>query len=340
MNERKRSDFCTAMLVFSILIRLLIATGVDARAQALAAHLFAPPDVQYNKDENADEPSVPAVRDLPVIYDAYRAPETSSTGETAPLTFDASEADGISITGGCTYNVDKAALLTRASALDFSLSGPKVLIVHTHTSEAYTPELGLEYDASDPYRTGDTAYSVVRVGDEIAAMLEQAGIETLHETALNDYPSYNGAYARMETTIEAYLAQYPSIQMVLDVHRDAALLPDGGQAAFTASVGGERAAQVMLVVGTDEGGLTHPDWQENLANALKLQALLNRSVPGLCRDLDLRTERFNQHLTHGSLLAEFGAAGNTLPEAVRAGQLFGQALAQLICGLSAQTHTA
>ncbi len=342
MNERKRSDFCTAMLVFSILIRLLIATGVDARAQALAAHLFAPPDVQYSKEENADEASVPAVRNLPVIYDAYPAPEADSadkTALTAPLAFDASEADGISITGSCTYDVDKTALLTRASTLDFSLPGPKVLIVHTHTSEAYTPELGLEYDASDPYRTGDAAYSVIRVGDEIAAALEQAGIETLHETSLNDYPSYNGAYTRMEATIEAYLAQYPSIQMVLDVHRDAALLPDGSQAAFTANVDGENAAQVMLVVGTDEGGLTHPDWQENLANALKLQALLNRSVPGLCRDLDLRTERFNQHLTHGSLLAEFGAAGNTLSEAVRAGQLFGQSLAQLICALSAQAYT-
>ena len=192
-----------------------------------------------------------------------------------------------------------------------------------------------DWNTTDPYRTGDAAYSVIRVGDEIAAALEQAGIETLHETSLNDYPSYNGAYTRMEATIEAYLAQYPSIQMVLDVHRDAALLPDGSQAAFTANVDGENAAQVMLVVGTDEGGLTHPDWQENLANALKLQALLNRSVPGLCRDLDLRTERFNQHLTHGSLLAEFGAAGNTLSEAVRAGQ----SLAQLICALSAQAYT-
>ena len=122
--------------------------------------------------------------------------------------------------------------------------------------------------------------------------------------------------------------------MVLDVHRDAAADADGEQVGFTAQVDGERCAQVMLVVGTDEGGLTHPDWEENLANALKLQAVLNRRCPGLCRNLDLRTERFNQHETPGSLLAEFGSTGNTLREAIRAGRHFAEGLAELIDGLS------
>lgn len=230
--------------------------------------------------------------------------------------------------------MDKQALLTRPSALDFSGEGPKVLIVHTHSSEAYTQEAGWEYDESDPLRTENADRSIIRVGDEIASVLEAHGIETLHDTALNDYPTYNGAYARMETTIERYLAEYPSIRMVLDVHRDAAADADGEQVGFTAQVDGERCAQVMLVVGTDEGGLTHPDWEENLANALKLQAVLNRRCPGLCRNLDLRTERFNQHETPGSLLAEFGSTGNTLREAIRAGRHFAEGLAELIDGLS------
>ena len=92
---------------------------------------------------------------------------------------------------------------------------------------------------------------------------------------------------------------------------------------------GARCAQVMLVVGTDQGGLEHPDWQENLANALKMQALLNRMAPGLCRDIDLRTERFNQHETPGSLLVEFGCTGNTLAEALRSAEYFGRAVCQL-----------
>ena len=261
-----------------------------------------------------------------------RGPQRQITAEVTklPEAFSAAEADAITIAGACSYAVDKAALLTRPSALTAKADGPKVLIVHTHTSEAYTPEPGWEYESSDPLRTGDAEHSVVRLGTRVAELLNAHGIETLHDTALNDYPSYNGAYARMETTIEDWLAQYPSIQMVLDVHRDAALDYSGAQLAFTADVSGERCAQVMLVVGTDEGGLTHPDWEENLANALKLQALLNRSAPQLCRSIDLRTERFNAHTSPGALLAEFGAAGNTLPEAIRAGRYFAQGVAEFI----------
>ncbi len=339
MNERKLSNFCTAMLAFSILVRLLLATGAQART--------APEEMPQTAPEEAAQVAVQHVR----MSDAPQ-PDAAVTGRdpsppdvnveqaeaaAQPLTFSPAEAEAISISGGCTYPVDRQALLLRPSQLDVSREGPKVLIVHTHSSEAYTQEAGFTYTESDPLRTGDAAYSVIRVGDEIAAALAARGIETLHETALNDYPSYDGAYARMEETIRGYLAQYPSIQLVLDVHRDAALNTDGSQLDFSCTLpDGARCAQVMLVVGTDEGGLYHPEWEENLANALKLQALLMRQTDGLCRSIDLRTERFNQHLTHGSLLAEFGAAGNTLSEALRAAQLFGAALGELIEGLAAE----
>ena len=173
-------------------------------------------------------------------------------------------------------------------------------------------EAGFEYPESDELRTQDSRYSVIRIGDEIAQILQDAGIDVLPDTEPNDYPNYNGAYERMRQTIEGYLAAYPTIQMVLDLHRDAAEDAGGVPVALTAYPDGEACAELMLVVGTDEGGLPHPDWQENLANALKLQALLNRSAPGLCRDLDLRTERFNQHETPGSLLVEVGASGNKM----------------------------
>lgn len=196
--------------------------------------------------------------------------------------FSADEADAIGIVGACSYQPDKQALLTRPSALSLSDDGPAVLIVHTHSSEAYTMEAGFEYQESDALRTLDEQYSVIRVGDEIADILTEAGISVLHDTQPNDYPNYNGAYERMRQTIEGYLAEYPSIQMVLDIHRDAAEDADGNPVALTAEADGEACAELMLVVGTDEGGLSHPDWQENLANALKIQTLLNRSAPGLC----------------------------------------------------------
>ncbi len=365
MNQRKLHRFCMLLLAFSICVRALCAAGLEARAtQALlrsgrvplllsrllerAAASDEPDDaqkvwvVQLAGGEQAQAETAAQTAAEPAETQAAAARQEAPAADPQPQTepasnalcFSGDEADAITISGTCSYAVDKQSLLLRPSQLDFSDDGPKVLIVHTHSSEAYTPEDGWEYTPSDTLRTSDAARSVIRVGDEIAAILNEHGIETLHDTALNDYPSYNGAYARMQTTIEQYLAEYPSIQMVIDVHRDAANDADGLPVALTTAVSGERCAQLMLVMGTDEGGLEHPNWQENLANALKLQALLNRAAPGLCRDLDLRTERFNQNLTPGSILCEFGSTGNTLLEAIRSARIFGEALAELIEGLA------
>lgn len=361
MNERKLRRFCLALMIFSIGIRALCAAGAAAKLdETLQASGLLPSWLSETQPQQQNEETLwvvrlggapaasnraqktvptpaPAQTEQPATLqkDAptpqpQEDPESAPEQTPEPLVFTSEEADAITIAGGCSYKPDKQALLQRPSQLDFSQDGPKVLIVHTHSCEAYTPEAGWEYEASDRLRTTDATRSVIRVGDEIAAALNARGIETLHDTALNDYPSYSGAYARMETTISRYLEQYPSIQMVIDVHRDAADDADGNPVALSSDVSGERCAQLMLVVGTDEGGLTHPDWEENLANALKLQALLNREAPDLCRDIDLRTERFNQHLTKGSLLCEFGSTGNTLQQAIRSGRLFAAALAELI----------
>ena len=330
--------FCMSLVAFAVIVRLLLATGVSAAldsAVGLAPKREAPdePDVFLleilEPESEPDEPVRPQSPDEP---DEPPEPEPEPEPTDPPPVFSAEEADAITIAGACSYRPDKQALLTRPSALSISQDGPAVLIVHTHSSEAYTMEAGFEYPESDSLRTLDERYSVIRVGDEIADILTEAGISVLHDTQPNDYPNYNGAYERMRQTIEGYLTEYPSIQMVLDVHRDAAEDADGNPVALTAEVNGEACAELMLVVGTDEGGLTHPDWQENLANALKVQALLNRSAPGLCRNLDLRTERFNQHETPGSLLVEVGASGNTLAEALRAARIFGQALAVFLRG--------
>ena len=337
MNKRCLQNFCAAMMIVSILIRAAVATGLDVRSGKALADTAASAELaqwalylETGRRTDWPEEAVPAVRVWPVVVEgaapeaaaempdepsdaAVERPKPAPAAEeeaptAAPKTafgFTDAEADAIKIAGACSYTVDKRALLRQPSTLDFSQDGPKVLIVHTHSCEAYTPTAAWNYEASDTLRTRDKERSVIRVGSEIAAVLEEAGIETIHDTALNDDPAYSGAYARMLTTIEGYLEQYPSIQMVLDVHRDAAEDVRGMQLAYTADIAGEPCAQVMLVVGTDEGGLEHPDWRENLANALKLQALLNRDDPGLCRPVDLRTERFNAHTSPGALLAVF-----------------------------------
>ena len=329
--------FCMSLVAFAVIVRLLLATGVSAAldsAVGLAPKPEAPdePDVFLLEilEPEAAQAEPPAQTELPTASEPPAEPEPDPADP--PLVFSADEADAIGIVGACSYQPDKQALLTRPSALSLSDDGPAILIVHTHSSEAYTMEAGFEYPESDALRTLDERYSVIRVGDEIADILTEAGISVLHDTQPNDYPNYNGAYERMRQTIEGYLAEYPSIQMVLDIHRDAAEDADGNPVALTADVDGDACAELMLVVGTDEGGLSHPNWQENLANALKLQVLLNRSAPGLCRNLNLRTERFNQHETPGSLLVEVGASGNTLAEALRSARILGQALAVFLRG--------
>ena len=333
-NSSIENRFCMSLVAFAVIVRLLLATGAAAavdEAFGRAPQAQAPePDILTLEILAAPEPIVPPEPQPEAEPEPASEPEPEPTY--TPPVFSAEEADGIRIAGACSYTPDKQTLLLQPSSLDFQQDGPTVLIVHTHSSEAYTMEAGFEYPESDELRTQDSRYSVIRIGDEIAQILQDAGIDVLHDTEPNDYPNYNGAYERMRQTIEGYLAAYPTIQMVLDLHRDAAEDAGGVPVALTAYPDGEACAELMLVVGTDEGGLSHPDWQENLANALKIQTLLNRSAPGLCRNLNLRTERFNQHETPGSLLVEVGASGNTLAEALRSARILGQALAVFLRG--------
>lgn len=256
-----------------------------------------------------------------------------------PITFTGQEAEAIAIGGSAESTVDKASLLL--SPLNMRTdTEPQVLIVHTHTSEAYTQEEGWEYEPSDDFRTQDAEYNMVRVGEALAQELRNLGIAVIHDTTVNDSPAYQGAYERSYDCIAAQLAAHPSIQIVLDIHRDAAEDDEGNALPRRTVVEGENCAQLMLVVGTDEGGLQHPNWRENLSFALKLQALLNRDAPTLCRNLSLRKERFNQHFTPCSLLVEVGAAGNTLAEALPSARYLARALAALIKASSAPNQAA
>lgn len=208
---------------------------------------------------------------------------------------------------------------------------PQILILHTHGSEAYTPVPGTEVVWSGDYRTTDTRYNVVKVGDEMAAAFGEAGISVLHDRTLYDYPSYSGAYDRALAAIQSYLAQYPSIRFILDVHRDAIEDGQGNQYKVVSPIEGVgTAAQMTLVVGSDGSGLTHPDWMENLRLAVALQQDLLTEYPTLMRPLLLRNSRYNQHATTGSLLVEVGAAGNAPEEAALAGRLFAQRMTEVL----------
>ena len=227
------------------------------------------------------------------------------------------------------YTVDLDALLKAAPALSAQGEGPKVLIYHSHATEAYTMDGTDVYRESDSYRTLDTQQNMVRIGEEMAAVFEAAGIGVIHDTTLYDYPSYNEAYSRSLAGVSALLKQYPSVVLVLDVHRDALMASDGTIYKVVAgSV--DNCAQVMLVMGSDAGGQTHPNWKVNLSLALRIQDALAEKWSTLVRPTVLRAARFNQQLSTGSILVEVGAHGNTLQEAITAARLFARTVAELI----------
>ena len=229
------------------------------------------------------------------------------------------------------YDPDLADLVARPLRWDLTQDQPTVLILHTHGTESYTPAPGEDYSESGDYRTLDEGYNMISIGELVANRLENAGISVIHDRAFHDYPSYNGSYSNARQSMETILAEHPGICLVLDLHRDAAATATG-QMDTSATVNGQESAQLMIVVGTDDGGLSHPNWQENLSLGLKLQLQLEKSHPGLCRPVNLCAERFNGDESPGALLIEVGAAGNTRPEAILAASALADGIIALAQG--------
>ena len=324
---RRKPRHIPALLALTVSLRVLPGICVNAavRAPELAELSRLTLSLSVGAERPPEQKTPPQIRTLHILPKEQPQPAPAE-----PISFTAAEADGLSVAGNSGKEFDKAALLCRPNDVSVTSDEPAVLIVHAHTSEAYTQSAGWTYRETDPLRTAEQEYSVVRVGKEIAKVLTEKGIPTLHDTSVNDDPNYNASYSLCGKRTRTMLENNPSVRVVLDVHRDAAEDAQGRQTGEVIRVGEEDSARLMLVVGTDAGGREHPNWQENLSLALKLQALGERRVPGLFRPIDLRRECFNQQLSPGALLVEVGAAGNTLPEALTAARLFAEVLAELM----------
>ena len=244
--------------------------------------------------------------------------------------FTAEDAAAVEVDYDCSLRPDLETLLEKPLDWDLTAEEPAVLILHTHTTESYT-QTGSEYVETSDYRTLDEGCNMVSIGDAVAEILTQKGIGVLHDREVHDYPSYNGSYVHARNSMAEILEQYPSIRLVLDLHRDA-LEKDGKQMRTLAEVDGEETAQLMFVVGTNVSRQSHENWEENLSLALKLQVQLERMFPGIMRPLNLRAQRFNQDLSAGALLVEVGAAGNTHEEALAAARKLADAVAVLAKG--------
>ncbi len=224
------------------------------------------------------------------------------------------------------------------SEIKFSLkktSSPQVLILHTHATETFLDTDAQVYSKSYKSRTTNNEKNMVKIGSIIAKELNDAGIVTIHAKNQHDYPEYTGSYSRAANTICSYLKKYPSIKIVLDLHRDA-LSVGSDKVKLVTKINGEKAAQVMLVMGSQSGSVKNfPKWQENLKLAVRLQKIMETKYPTLARPITLNSSNYNESLTTGSLLIEFGTDANSLAEAKYSALMVADCLETLLKGLGA-----
>ena len=264
---------------------------------------------------------------VPTVFVPASVTEPEETEPPTRPIFSQEEGRAVEIRGE-TLTEDAGDLIQRPLNWDLAGDEPTVLIYHTHATESYTPQPGEKYQESSPYRTLSDQYNMVSIGDRVAELLEAGGVKVIHDRELHDYPDYNTSYNSSRASVQSYLAQYPSIQLVLDIHRDASG-DNNNQMTTSATVDGEESAQIMLVaaIGTDSRPV--PRWRENLAMGLKLQTQLERTAPGITRYVNLRASRFNQDLSPGSILVEIGAAGDTHDKAMKAAEVLAEAILAL-----------
>ena len=313
--ERRCMRLCAGVLMLAVVLRLwaggaLVPIGRALQSDEAASFLLY---LQTGRVVRS-VPDGPEILELP-------DPVAKIAG------FSAEDLELVELSDEPGLGPDLGAWLTAPVELTLQDGAPRVLILHSHTTESFR-QTADRYEESSAYRTLDPGHNMLALGKVVAEILESAGIGVIHDTTLHDYPSYNGSYSHAAASTKAYLEEYPTIELILDLHRDAADTPTG-QMATSCTVGGEKAAQLMFVLGTDKR-LNHPDWEQNLSLALKLQVLLEKENPGICRDLTLSKNRYNQHLGAYALLIEIGAAGNTLEEAKIAARELAEAIVKLV----------
>lgn len=259
---------------------------------------------------------------------------TGDGGKVVELVMDTGNpiGNGIASLNRSGTSVNVSAALNKQLTLAFEQTDqPQVLILHTHTTEGYMTYDGGYYNSADRNRTQDHKKNVCAVGEAVRLALEAEGIAAIHDTTVHDSPLYSGAYNRSADTAAAYLEKYPSIKVVLDIHRDAVMQGDTDIVKPTATVEGKKAAQMMLITGVvSTADLPHPNWEQNLIFSTHLQKALCQVSSSLMRPLNTVASRYNQHLSTGWVLVEVGSEGNTMAEAVLSGQILGQTLARLL----------
>lgn len=287
------------------------------------------------KKEEKSETDIPEdiealMRDAEKMYEGFE-----KTAELQEIQLSASSANDkygiVAVNNKTDRTINVKSILSETSEFGkITKDEPYILIYHTHTTEGYELLDKGWYSSDYDSRTTDIKKTVVRVGDEIAEQLENAGFKVIHDKEIYD-KSYSGAYDRSLAMIEKYLKEYPSIVVTLDVHRDAIHYDSGVKCKPTAVINGKKAAQIMIITGCEYDGVEDfPEWRKNLTFAVALQNAVQSDYEGLMRPVFFCGRKYNMNVTPCSLLLEFGTDANTLDEAVYSGRLLGKSLARLL----------
>ena len=316
--QRRCLGIGSVMIVAAVILRLLSAGAW----QTIAAALEKPEAVAFMLYMETGRVVHPQPETTPTLPRPTALPDPTTVPTQPPAArpcFVPADAALVDVRYHADHRPDLQQMVTSTLEWDLCVGEPTVLILHSHATESYDPQ-SEPYTATSAYRTLDTDRNMVSIGAYLAQILEEAGIHVIHDTTLHDYPSYNDSYIASRKTVQQYLKQYPSIQLVLDLHRDATD-ESAAQLDTSAMADGRESAQLMMVVGTRQ-----EFWQSNMALAVKLTALLEKQNPGITRPISFRTQRFNQDLSPGALLVEVGAAGNSRQEALTAAKMLAQAI--------------
>ncbi len=189
-----------------------------------------------------------------------------------------------------------------------SSGGPEILIYHTHTSETYRGDKG----------------SVVDVGALLADLLRAKGYRVLHDVSIND-SDYNMSYETAYCNVEKILNANPSIQCIIDVHRDSATKN------MVVEDQGIQYAKMMLVVGTNVR-LANAGWRDNLSFAKAIHVNCMERVQEIIKPIYLSVNRYNQHMCENSVIVEVGGLENTLNEALNATYILAEAIDSTLKG--------
>ena len=337
MDHQKRSLYLgAAAIVCALLLRLASAgffrpVGEFLRKPDIAAFLIYLETGRKVRFSPSVESIEAFARESAVPDFVYQTEAPTQPQEIRLPIFAPQDAEKVKFKNSSGKKFDAGELIAQPLQWDLTGNAPTVLILHTHATESYTRVAGEDYKESSAFRTLDQDYNMLSVGDRLGELLEAGGITVIHDRSLHDYPSYHGSYSNARKEISRKRKEFPSVCLVLDLHRDAS--GDlNNQMRTKATVNGKPSAQIMFVVGTGSSVMKNPYWEEHLSLALKLQVQMESLAPGICRNINLRSQRFNQDLGSGMLLVEVGAAGNTREEALTAVEVLAQALLDLAKG--------